>query len=65
MGISPKSYIINLRIEKVLHQVSTDNITILGAALESGFRSSSAFYKAFNAYKAKPPLQYKKLIHLT
>jgi AraC-like DNA-binding protein len=64
MGISPKSYIINLRIERVLHQVSTSNITILDAALESGFRSSSAFYKAFNAHKAKSPLQYKKLIHL-
>jgi AraC-like DNA-binding protein len=40
--------------------VSTENITILDAALENGFRSSSAFYKAFNAHKAKPPLQYKK-----
>lgn len=58
IGIPPKKYIINLRIEKVLHEISTKNINILDAALESGFQSSSSFYKAFNTYKSASPLKY-------
>ncbi|GHV47271.1 hypothetical protein AGMMS49546_36700 [Spirochaetia bacterium] len=62
IGLSPKSYIISLRLEKTLHLVSTENMTILDAAFESGFKTSSAFYKSFNAYKSTSPLKYLKNI---
>jgi AraC family transcriptional regulator len=63
VGSTPKSYIINMRIEKVLNMISTENITIMGAAFECGFLSSSSFYKAFKAYKSKPPLKYRKFAY--
>jgi AraC-like DNA-binding protein len=59
IGMAPKRYILNMRVEKVLHHVSTNNITIVDAALEYGFHSSSSFYKALNIYKSKLPLKYK------
>jgi transcriptional regulator GlxA family with amidase domain len=62
MGQSPKSYIIDLRIEQVLHLVSTKNLTIMDAAYKSGFHASSTFYKTFNAYKSTSPLKYLKNI---
>jgi AraC family transcriptional regulator len=58
IGIPPKKYIINLRIENALHEISAKNINILDAALEAGFQSSSSFYRAFNAYKLASPLKY-------
>ena len=58
MGIPPISYIVNLRLENVLHLISTRHISVLDAAYQSGFNSSSAFYKAFNAYKSTSPSKY-------
>jgi AraC-like DNA-binding protein len=60
IGLSPVNYLINLRLENALRLVETQNITILDAAFQSGFHSSSAFYKIFNVYKSKSPLRYMK-----
>lgn len=59
LGMAPIHYIINLRLENVLQLVDTEHITILDAAYRSGFRSSSAFYKAFQAYHSTSPTKYK------
>lgn len=59
MGITPSAYIINLRIENVLHLISTTDITIVDAAYKSGFQSSSAFYKSFKKYKQTTPTKLK------
>lgn len=59
LGMSPIHYIINLRLENVLQLVDTEHMTILDAAYQSGFRSSSAFYKAFRAYRSTSPTKYK------
>lgn len=59
LGMAPIHYIINLRLENVLQLVDTEHMTILDAAYQSGFRSSSAFYKAFRAYRSTSPTKYK------
>lgn len=59
LGVAPLHYIINLRLEQVLQLVETEHVTILEAAYRSGFRSSSAFYKAFHAYRRTSPRKYK------
>lgn len=59
LGVSPLHYIINLRLEQALWLVETEHMTILEAAYHSGFRSSSAFYKAFRAYRSTSPTKYK------
>lgn len=58
MGLSPITYIINMRLDNVMHLMSTTSTTILSAAYQSGFQSSSAFYKAFKAYKNTSPSRY-------
>jgi AraC family transcriptional regulator of adaptative response / methylphosphotriester-DNA alkyltransferase methyltransferase len=58
MGVSPDFYIINLRLENVIHLMSTTNMTIQSAAYQSGFQSPSTFYKAFKAYKQTSPTKY-------
>lgn len=58
MGVSPISYVINLRLENVMHLMASTNMTIQNAAYQSGFQSSSAFYKAFKTYKQTSPTKY-------
>lgn len=64
LGVSPIHYIIELRLENVLQLVRTENITILHAAYQSGFQSSSAFYKAFQACYKTSPTKYAEKYHL-
>ena len=61
IGIPPVVYIINLRLENVLQLITNKHVTVLDAASQSGFHSSSAFYKAFHAYKLMSPSNYLKI----
>ncbi|NJP41543.1 helix-turn-helix transcriptional regulator [Oscillospiraceae bacterium HV4-5-C5C] len=60
IGLSPKSYLINLRMEAALNIAMSQDMGLLDAALQSGFHSSSAFYKTFRAYHGMTPGQYLK-----
>ena len=60
IGISPIQYIINSRIETVMQLARSRQMTIMDAALQTGFRTSSAFYKSFRAYRGMTPTQYLK-----
>lgn len=62
IGIPPVQYIIQMRLENTLRLVNVDNMTILDAAYLSGFRSSSAFYKAFRSQYATSPTKYLKAL---
>ncbi len=55
LGVSPIQYIINLRLENAVHLINTEKMTVMDAAYKSGFQSSSAFYKAFHAYRNSVP----------
>ena len=60
MGVTPIQYLSGLRLENTLHLVNAENMTIVSAAYQSGFRSSSAFYKAFHTNYGLSPKQYLK-----
>lgn len=54
-GITPASFISRCRINNVIHLLSTQDINVLDAALASGFKTSSGFYKTFHAICGMPP----------
>lgn len=54
-GVTPTDFITRCKINNVLKLITTKNINILDAAMESGFNTSSGFYRAFNSlYKMSP-----------
>lgn len=57
-GVSPIAYIITLRLENALRLIDTEHMTVQDAAFLSGYRSPSAFYKAFAKYKRTSPASY-------
>lgn len=63
LGVSPIQYIIGLRLENVLQLIRTENMTVLDAAYQSGFQSSSAFYKAFHNHYETSPTKYAEAYH--
>lgn len=63
LGVSPIQYIIGLRLENVLQLIRTENMTVLDAAYQSGFQSSSAFYKAFRTHYETSPTKYAEAYH--
>lgn len=62
IGVSPVQYVVRSRLEKALQLMNNERMTILSAAYQSGFQSSSAFYKAFQAQYATSPTRYLKRI---
>lgn len=58
VGVSPSKYIINLRLDTTLHLAWDQKLSITNAALQSGFKSASAFYKSFHTYYGTTPLDY-------
>ncbi len=61
IGMSPVQYLVNIRLQNVIHLINTQEITVLDAAYQSGFRSSSGFYKAFHTYGVAVPKDSKNL----
>ncbi|MGN1345230.1 MAG: AraC family transcriptional regulator [Eubacteriales bacterium] len=61
-GISVNQYILQSRIKNTVQLLLTNNSNILEAAYQSGFTSSSGFYKAFKQIMGVTPKEYLKFI---
>jgi len=59
LGESFFAYVNRWRIEAAMPLIRTSDRTVLDIALEVGFNSKSAFYKAFKATTGVTPVQYK------
>jgi AraC family transcriptional regulator, L-rhamnose operon transcriptional activator RhaR len=60
MGVSPKQYIINLRLEEAKRLLKQTNKTIEYISSEVGFTSSSRFYNLFVKSIGITPLEWRK-----
>lgn len=57
-------FVNSYRIDAVLHKLQdpeSDNLTLFGIASQFGFKSNSAFYKAFRTHTGLTPGAYRKL----
>lgn len=54
-GICLQDYIVQCRVQKAIFLLKTGQYGVLEAALESGFTSSSGFYRAFHKVTGKKP----------
>jgi AraC-like DNA-binding protein len=59
LGESFFAYVNRWRVEAALPLIRTSDQTVLDIALEVGFNSKSAFYKAFRVRTGVTPVQYK------
>lgn len=57
-GICLQDYIVKCRVQKAILLLKTGKYGVLEAALESGFRSSSGFYRAFHKTTGKKPTEH-------
>ena len=60
LGISPKAYLNNVRIEKSKLLLQQGH-TIIDVALQLGFNDQSHFHKTFKNYCAMTPKQYQQV----
>ncbi|MFJ7406629.1 MULTISPECIES: bifunctional transcriptional activator/DNA repair enzyme AdaA [unclassified Lysinibacillus] len=58
---TPRTYLEKIRIDKAAHLLKSTNLTILEICFETGFRSSSNFYKVFRRQKKCSPTEYRSL----
>jgi AraC family transcriptional regulator, L-rhamnose operon transcriptional activator RhaR len=61
LGISPKQYIINLRLEEAKRLLQQTNKAIEYISSEVGFTSSSRFYDLFVKWVGVTPMEWRKL----
>ena len=60
-GLSPKDYLIRLRIEKAAEMMAKNNsIRVIDASSKTGFENSSYFTKKFKDIMKTTPMQYLK-----
>jgi len=59
-GFCLQDYIVRCRVSHAINLIRKKNINVLDAALESGFLSSSGFYRAFHATTGMKPGDFKK-----
>lgn len=59
-GTTPSSFINRCKINNVIHLITTKDINILDAAFESGFSTSSGFYKTFKELCGMSPKEFLK-----
>lgn len=57
---TPRSYLEKIRIDKAAHFLANTDKTNLEICLETGFQSTSHFYKVFRQLKQQSPGQYRK-----
>lgn len=57
-GYTPKAFINRCRIVRFLYLSTTYDMTVLDAAMQSGFESTSGFYKTFHSVCGMSPMQY-------
>lgn len=61
-GLSVAAYIRQCRVLNVIQLIKWNKINIIDAAFQSGFTSSSGFYKTFNGVTGMTPREYLKNI---
>jgi AraC family L-rhamnose operon transcriptional activator RhaR len=61
LGVSPKQYIINLRLEEAKRLLQQTNKAIEYISSEVGFTSSSRFYDLFVKWVGMTPMEWRKL----
>ena len=59
-GICLQDYIMNCRVQKAVYLLKTGKHSVLEAALECGFQSTSGFYYAFRKVTGKKPKEMLK-----
>ena len=60
-GLSPKNYLIRLRIEKAAEMMANDSsIRVIDASINTGFDNSSYFTRKFKEIMQMTPMQYLK-----
>ena len=59
-GISPKEYIVKMRIAAASQQLKSSDASVLEIAQSCGFNSLSNFYSAFKRITGKSPTQYRQ-----
>ena len=59
-GETPRSYLENIRIEKASYLLKNTSLTNLEICYETGFQSSSNFYKVFRYLQNCSPSEYRK-----
>lgn len=59
-GFCLQDYIVRCRVTHAVNLLRTSDIGVLEAALESGFSSSSGFYRAFRAVTGKKPTEIRE-----
>jgi len=57
---TPRSYLEKIRIDKAAHLLKHTNLTNLEVCYETGFQSSSNFYKVFRCIQNCSPSEYRK-----
>lgn len=58
-GLSPKDYIIRMRVMAAIHMLETTSEDVLDIAQACGFNSLSNFYTAFKRVAGKSPVKYR------
>ncbi len=59
-GEIPRSYLEKIRIDKAAYLLASTSLTNLEICLETGFQSTSHFYKVFRQQKRQSPGEYRK-----
>jgi len=60
LGITPTEAVRQVRMDYVAEQLRTTNESILGIALDIGFKSLGHFYQTFRTYYGMTPYHYRK-----
>jgi AraC family transcriptional regulator of adaptative response / methylphosphotriester-DNA alkyltransferase methyltransferase len=59
-GLTPKQYIIKIRIAKAVELLGQAHVSIVEIAYAAGFKSLSSFYKSFKDQTGYTPSEYKR-----
>ena len=57
-GVAPVRYITGVRLDKAIFLIRARHMTVHDAAMQSGYQSMAAFYKAFRSYFGCTPGEY-------
>jgi AraC-like DNA-binding protein len=60
VGMPPKTYLINWRMQKAKNQLEHTDTTMIDIAQGAGYSSEAAFSKAFKHYYEQPPGQVRR-----
>ena len=63
-GLTPMTYLLQMRIEQSVKLLSTTEAKVLDIALSCGFDNFSYFIRKFKFYKGMTPMQYRNSLHV-